>query len=93
MIAKLALQYLRRREGDCKNPLDLLQNNEISLCTEEYDASKSEMMLTLVPEDQQAWKSYMNTPTVVVGFNIPNISNLTLLSSQYQFNIINKEFN
>ena len=64
----LCLQYLRRREHECQNPLFPLQNYEISLSSEEYDAAESEMILMLVPKDQEVWKSYMNKPTFVVNW-------------------------
>ena len=64
----LLLQDLRRREKECGNPLFLLQSNEIHLSSDEYDASESEMILTLMPENKQFWKVSLDKLTHV-SFN------------------------
>ena len=65
--------FKRRRGRECQNPLFLQESYGIPLSAEEYDDSKSEIKMTLFPEDEQVWKSYVNKPTIVVGKVILNI--------------------
>ena len=79
LIILVNFQDLRRKEQECGNPLFLVQSNEITLSAEEYDASKSEMKLTLRPVDEHTWKSCMDKPMSVVGSNVSLLSLIELL--------------
>ena len=60
------IQDIERIQRRCENSLSLLKKNEINLSTERYDASESKLKITLVPEDEDIWKSHRNKSTSVV---------------------------
>ena len=50
----------------CDNSLRLLKKMEIDLSTEEYDASKSKVIIKLIPDNDKKWMSYRDKPTSIV---------------------------
>ena len=60
------LQNLIQKEQQCGNPLFLIQSQDINLAVEDYDASRSEITVSLKPTDE-SWNIFgQNKDTVVV---------------------------